>query len=669
MSEKITYLVPAPAAATKPTAPVPLVAIRDGHDLLGYTLTLSGKPRALMWGHNGDASVQAWHVADPPASGSVVDWMRGYIKPAPPLPPIVPMLDPEPEPAPAPPPEPEPEREREEPGSPYEPPAEPATEPPDTWPFTLLGHDKGTYFYLGHGAQQVIELKANAHNDTNLYKLAPLSWWARQWPAKTGADWKQAVSDLITRQHRIGIYDPQRIRGRGSWWDEAKRAATVHLGDRLWIDGKEIGLHEHGTRAIYECARRLEVDFDNPLTDEEAVRLLEVCKELSWEKPSNGALLAGWIVCAHICGALRWKPNIWVHGPKSSGKSTIFEKILPRALGNNVHQFLGGTTEPALRNVVRADAMPITIDDMDSSSDRGRAMNQQILGLMRVFSSETAASLAKGSQSGVATQYKVHACYAFSAIAVEAYQGSDLSRISVLGLKQRPFSEGQYHAYLRRIEDAMPEGFASRLMARCIKLIPVIRKNAELYGQAVAAKTGNQRTGDVTGHLLAGAHALASSGLVRPERATVAVNENDDIRQLVEEQKQQLAETNDGERCLWHLAEQVIADTENGRMMRASVFDLVRAAASDTVNDAPAAKHLLLRYGLKLKDGYLLVANDHSGLRELMAKSNFPQGWAGVLKSIDGSKSHDSTRFGARMSRAVAIPLAMLMTSSAPKPE
>lgn len=540
----------------------------------------------------------------------------------------------------------------------------------DQFPFTLLGHDHGVYFYLGHGTRQVTTLKASQHTPANLAQLAPLSFWSRRWPAKRGFDSEQAVFDLITAQHAVGVYSPSRIRGRGAWWDNQTGEALIHLGDKLLIGDRQLDLHDHEARFIYEYAEPLDIDLNSRLKNAEASKLEQVCNLISWDDPVNGRLLAGWIVCATICGALRWKPNIWLIGPKESGKSTVIDKIVKPALGENVLHALGGTTEPALRNLLKSDALPIIIDDMDSSTDRGRMMNQQILGLMRVFSGEGSGAVHKGSQSGVATTYKIHSSYIFSSIRQEAEHAADKSRICVLKLRPAKFTTGQYADLRAQIDAVITPEFAPQLFARAVRLIPTIRKNAETFAQAVGGKTGSQRSGDLLGHLFAGAYALTSEGLISYADADKFVGTRAEVMALIQEQKQELAEAHEGEQCLWHLMEQIIVDTnEDGKVSRRSVSELIQAASEWASSHAA---DILRRHGIIVQDGLVCIANDHTQLRQLYRNSLWPIGWGAVLKTVPGAvSSNGAVRFGGRVSRATCLPLTLLDRERkvAPAPE
>ena len=206
--------------------------------------------------------------------------------------------------------------------APAPPPIEGEAEPEfslDTAPFQLLGYDHGEYFFLAHGNGQVKALTADKLTKAHLLTLAPLQWWQGAFPARTSFDEEAARNMLIQKSHARGIYDADNVRGLGAWEDAGR--SVLHLGDKLKVDGVPVPLSTFRSRYLYERAISISGEETKPLGTKEAHKLLELCDMLSWEKPINGRLLAGWCVDAIICGALKWRPHIWLTGPSGSGKA------------------------------------------------------------------------------------------------------------------------------------------------------------------------------------------------------------------------------------------------------------------------------------------------------------------------------------------------------------
>ena len=192
--------------------------------------------------------------------------------------------------------------------------------PPAAAPFLCLGFDGDAYYYQPHNTGQVMRLARSAHTATNLVALASLSYWETLYPSRTGINWAAAASDLFERQAATGVYDPERVRGRGAWLDEGR--VIFHLGDRLNVDGRSCSvLQPPPSRYFYEQARPLDGRGDHPLPDDIAFRIRCIAERFRWEMPASAHFLLGWLVLAPVCGALNWRPHIWLTGGAGTGKA------------------------------------------------------------------------------------------------------------------------------------------------------------------------------------------------------------------------------------------------------------------------------------------------------------------------------------------------------------
>lgn len=98
-------------------------------------------------------------------------------------------------------------------------------------PFQCLGYDGEASYYRSGRSGQVLRLARSAHTATHLVALAPLRHWETLYPSRTGVNWAAVASDLYERSIAAGLFCPERIRGRGAWWDDGR--PLLHLGDRL----------------------------------------------------------------------------------------------------------------------------------------------------------------------------------------------------------------------------------------------------------------------------------------------------------------------------------------------------------------------------------------------------------------------------------------------------
>jgi putative DNA primase/helicase len=533
-------------------------------------------------------------------------------------------------------------------------------------PFRALGYDRGRYFFLPAAAQQVVELGPRDLDRMGcLLQLAPLSWWEAFYPSRDGVATRAAANDLMQSCHRVGVFDPARVRGRGAWLDQGR--VVLHLGDRLLVDDAEHEVATFPSANIYERARPLALPLGEPLTTSEAARLIDVCAHVSWEEPeAMGRLLAGWLVIAPVCGALAWRPHIWITSEHGAGKTWVLDNIVKPTLGAIALQVQSKTTEAGLRGELGLDARPIVFDEAESQNTRDRDRLQQILDLARQASSETGAVILKGTQTGGVKRYRINSCFAFSSINVALAQAADESRTIVLSIAppSEPDARNERFAELKAlVTDVITPDFSARLLARTLKLLPTLRANAETFATAIARHYGSRRLGDTLGAVMAGAWSLRSSRLVSVDEADEIVAKREWVRTTAE---RHTAEP-DWSRALAHLAqiEIRVASVNSGRVEPVSLGEIVAVltGASDEVTLArDEMRKALLRAGAKIETiggrEYVVVAKQSETIRRGFAGTPWESAWFAALLRVPGAARHPSavTRFGPFVSRAVIVP-------------
>ena len=76
---------------------------------------------------------------------------------------------------------------------------------------------------------------------------------------------------------------------------------------------------------------------------EERRNLLDMIMSRHWKHDGSGFLLMGWMALGPFCGALDWRPHVWITGTKGCGKTKIIELfVLPLsgrhgAVGSGAH--------------------------------------------------------------------------------------------------------------------------------------------------------------------------------------------------------------------------------------------------------------------------------------------------------------------------------------------
>ena len=516
--------------------------------------------------------------------------------------------------------------------------------------FTCLGYSDDYYFYQPHGTGQVTRLSRASHTGTNLVALAPLHFWNTFAPdPKTGgAHWLTAASNLFQMGQEAGFYNPEDVRGRGAWWDNGR--TVLHLGDRIIADNKIHAVNElFESDYIYERLGKLKAYGDAaPLDDQGAFQILDIATKFLWENPTSGLLLAGWTALAPICGALQWRPHIWLTAAAGSGKSAILDRFIGPLIADMGQFVVGNTTEAGIRQSLRSDAMPVIFDEAESNEKSDQLRMQNILALARIASSESQAKTIKGSATGEANRFHVRSMFMMSSISTHLKQGADRSRFAQLTLRSpssipNPEERAKHWDELDSAldRDITPE-IGRSLIHRTINLIPVIRESTKVFVKAFADESGSQRQGDQYGTLLAGMWSLQSSNVVSKEQAIEIIREND-FDSYAEQ-----TEISDEEKCIQHILQHQLRVECDSKTVTRSIGELIEVAASTATDfdfDKSHAVRVLGRHGLKVdkEERLLFVSNHAKGLAGILQDTPWVSSWPTMLKRLPEASSAGKT--------------------------
>lgn len=534
--------------------------------------------------------------------------------------------------------------------------------------YTCLGFDGDGYYYQPHRTGQVIRLSRSSHTATNLCALAPLPYWEVAHPGgRSGPNWTAAASKLFEQQATVGVYSPDRIRGRGAWWDQGR--AVLHLGDRLVVDGVDhlITNRLPGSPYLYQRLAAIDCFADiTPLNDDEAFPLLDLASRFHWEVPASGILLAGWVTLAPICGALDWRPHAWLTAAAGSGKSAILDRYVGPLLGPIALWPEGNTTEAFIRQELRADALPVVFDEAESNEKRDQERIQSILSLARVASSSGRGVIGKGSADGSSQRYVIRSMFLMSSIATALKQGADRSRFAQLTLRNpaeipKPQRKAHWEELDRDLDRFITEEIGRRLLMRTIGLIPVIRESVKIFRRVAADHFDSQRLGDQYGTLLAGAYSLMSPEAPTDDQAKQLIKEND------WEPYSQATEVPDEQRCIQRILQHQVRVEADDRICTRTLGELAEIAIQHRMDrevSARQASEAMSRHGLKIDPDQklLLVSNTAEAVGAILRDTAWAHSWATVLSRLPGATKAGTVRFSGAgtVSRAVALQIADL---------
>jgi len=558
------------------------------------------------------------------------------------------------------PPLPEPKPKPEPPAAP--PPTQ-AAEIPKGQPFVCLGFDDASYFYQPSSTGQVVRIGRGSHTGINLLQLCPsMAYWETLYPGTKGPNWNAAAASLFAQQATVGIYSPDRIRGRGAWWDDGR--SVLHLGDRLLVNGEAYPV-TNPPPSRFKYQRLVAIDLQTglePLSDELGMEIIDIASRFHWEVPASGLLLAGWAALAPICGSLSWRPHVWLTASAGSGKSAILNRFLGTLLQDIALWPEGSTTEASIRQELRADALPVVMDEAESNEQADRKRIQDVLALARVASSSGRGFIGRGGAEGAAQRFVIRSMFLLCSISTALKQGADASRFAQLTLRNPSFlpkeERAAHWSQLDRDLTAIitPE-VGHRMMLRSVSLIPVIRDSVAVFRRAAADHFDSQRQGDQFGTLLAGAWSLTNQHVASEAEAFALINREN------WQQYRDDAEQPDEERCLQHvLQHQLRVEGDRGNGYMRTIWELVElargSAASMEIGPGSAEAHLG-RVGIRVEGDRLLISNTAKALRRILSETPWADSWGTVLSRLPGAQRAGVTRFRglAGVSRAVSVPV------------
>lgn len=516
-------------------------------------------------------------------------------------------------------------------------------------PFTCLGYNNNTSYFIPDRSQQIYEIPVDGlGNQSKLMWLAPLDYWEKNFQGRQGVSWKFATNTLINVVTKKGLFNMQKVRGRGGWIDNGR--LVIHTGDKLLVDNQLHELHNFKSEFTYCKSFALESDNVEPLQNSESSKFLELCKMFSWERPIHAYLFAGWCVAAPVCGAITWRPHIWVTGEAGTGKSWILGNVVRKALGQWSIFVQSCTTEAAVRQLLYVDALATVFDEFESVDKETSQRIQKILELVRQSSFENGAVIAKGGMSGEAISYMIRSMFLFSSINVKMINQSDISRISVLPLKPKSaFTQAESKAMFAKIKEFskanMTDMYYRGLRSRTFKLMNVINQNCEPFIDAATEILGTQRAGDQIGTLLAAAYSLSSSSIITREKALEWIQ-----KQEWEDEKYSI-DNSDSMQCLTTILQYVVKiDERHEQMTVAELIDKLKNGEIVNGFEIPGAQHYsnyLLRLGIKINQPLkrILISDTYLGIEKILKNTPYSNSWGRLLKRIPGASKHAGERF------------------------
>jgi len=544
--------------------------------------------------------------------------------------------------------------------------------------FAVLGFDRSTIFVYSHSRKQVLTTSASALSKASgLIELAPLNWWEfyfqKQGKGGSGLDAASATDWLVRLAEKRGVYDNSRVRGRGVWLDDGR--LVFHHGNFLTVDGVQTELGNIRSRHVYEGAAAISSAAATPMTAAEGAALTATACRFRWSHSGSGLLMAGWAFLAPVCGALDWRPHIWVTGGAGSGKSTILRDFLSKLVPSDwLLRLQGSSTEAGVRQRLKGDARPVLIDEFECNTEADAKRIESILTLIRQSSSETDTEVARGTVTGNAMSFMVRSAFCLASVGVSLSRQTDEDRLTRLELAAE--AVGDWDTLERELKAiAADHAYGQRMFARALRMLPVIRESAAVISRVAGKYFKHQRDGDQFGTLLAGAWCLQQDRAPTEAEALVLLKGQDwaglgaGVSVQVNDSRQSL--------------DAILSSPVRVDQRTFSVAQLIEVAAGGAMaasGSQPAfdqAVHTLGLHGIRISEGEdprrLMFAMARRELVKLVEGTDFetdligrlarlPGAWKSKVKKPGEVGPPEKARFAGAPSRYVSIPLSLCST-------
>lgn len=528
-------------------------------------------------------------------------------------------------------------------------------EPSQSQYLLCLGFNSEKFFYTSSQNNYIKSLTPVNHTKNNLLALIGLEYWQSLYPAQNEdeVDWTLAVDDLMDRCRKKGSFNLNNVRATGAWLGD-KKELILNKGDVLIVDGRKIGFHGLKSKYIYEPSD-LTISEPSPnfLPDDKCLYFLETINMLKWAHPDYYKFLAGWLMIAPICGALEWRPHLWLSGPSGSGKSTIMNEVVHRILDEIGLFFQGQTTEAGIRQSVGKKSLPVVFDEFETNDEKSGQRIAALVELLRQASYESNAHITKGSANGESVSYNARFMAIVSSIGVNLINEADKNRFTVIELKRatenQEESVAHFQEFQRRlsvIDKEWVHGFYSRIFC----LWPVFMHNKDLLFKEIA-KRYSSRLAQQYAPLLAGFQLLQSQDKLTAELAKLIVDDTD------LEFKAKESDESDETECLRHLLTKQVHI--NGNINTdTTVFEMAKNSM-EAMYQREEWVASLARHGIVIKDKAMVIANNHSALNSIFKGTKWVGFYQRSLLRIKGADNcgNKAQRIGGAVVKTVRIPL------------
>ena len=262
--------------------------------------------------------------------------------------------------------------------------------------FKVMGNIQDSVAIMISTYRMLLFTRPGLCRNSSLVSIADYQWWLSLLGTHSLSTsvCLQVGSSLIRQADRMDQIDPKHLVGRG-FFKSPDGTFVWHLGNRLHVDGKDIGLGEiPGFLPVSGPPIRIS---EKRATEKERKRLAQAILGCRWATESDGKKFMAWLLSSIIGGGLTWRPHAWLNGKSESGKSWLLDNVAKPICGD-FFVLVGDPSVAGVARLVRSDSMAVFFDEAEPN----RQQIESILDILRLSSSGIGARIrADRSTSGV----------------------------------------------------------------------------------------------------------------------------------------------------------------------------------------------------------------------------------------------------------------------------
>jgi putative DNA primase/helicase len=501
-------------------------------------------------------------------------------------------------------------------------------------PFTILGYNMGYMFFLPKETCQIYKIKKGSLTNQHLLELAPLEFWENtygEWK-KSGfrISWINAQDDVIRQVNNTNPFSPDNVRGRGVW--KEKNKIIIHTGKHLYINNNCIDVQDYCPNGhVYERLPELKLNIVNEkLTEQELKKVISCFRRLSIKNKLELNYLVGWCVLAPFCGALDWRPHIWITGAAGSGKSAIVHMIIHKMLGNFIFCPEGDSSGAGIIQGLKNDSLPVVHDEIDKTSVSMQNIEVEMSITRSSSSSSEKTSLYKGTADQIGKKYNYNSMFCFSSINLYLNKKSDKSRFSIINLEKNELIK--WTDLKKQIIETFNKKICSKIRSKIYYNWDVVIHNVNLFKDVVGVIVKDQRTGDQIGTLLAGAASLIK--MEKYDRRDAYNLCEDNLKKYYNEDDILTDEIE----CLLTIFTTQIKMVVDNKIQQTTLLNLLNLASGNNIDNTPDpfANKELWKYGIKYDDkkNKVYIACRYKWIKDILKDTAWINSYNTILKRL-----------------------------------